>query len=488
MTRMEAINSLSKFDPEKIRSKEKRDHPKSLKDKSLNNYGSPSIDLIGMNGHNEGFSLGNIENDPAKNIQMLGLAHNKHRSRIIEVIRSEEVIEKKYQEKQEQEDDLIEETEPIECKDSDNLPRIDEGKSREKNAKINPQINRLEKLGLKSNPFRSYTYEDAALDDIMVGREDEVKILEAIIDFYKLDSKKNAVLIGEDGIGKTSIIQILLKKLYSKCYDVNYYPILPSFKNIILSLAQDLEEDLNNQEDLREISNKFLNMFLNSKSESILILDNLEDLLGCSKVEREEYVRMFRGSNVLFICAATLDGWKKLIEEEPSISGAFTQIYIRPLDIDQSCSIIKKRLDVSRISEDNGYFPFTEEAIKTIATYAFFVPGKIIDFTSRMMIETIIKNYEEIDERFVRRVLLQKSAFFEIFKQLSGRQVKIIEEIIKNGGEANFNYLSEAIGISRVAIADHIQKLVDLGLVEYIDAQGREKFFKVTDKMKVLIG
>ncbi|MDY6864709.1 MAG: AAA family ATPase, partial [Halobacteriota archaeon] len=353
---------------------------------------------------------------------------------------------------------------------------------------INPQINRLEKLGLKSNPFRSYTYEDAALDKVMVGREDEVEILETIIDFYNMGSKKNIVLIGEDGIGKTTIIQSLIRKQQFQRSIVLYHAFFPSFRQVVLSLAQNLGDSLEDIEDSREMGNMFLNMCLDSKSEAVQILDNLEDLLGCSEVDREEYVRMFKESNVLFICATTLDGWKKLIEKWPSISSVFTQIYVKPLDVDQSCMIVKKRLEMSRILEQEGYSPFTEEAVETIATYAFFVPGKIVDFTSRMMIEAMIEKCEVIDEEFVRRVLLEKSAFFEIYKQLSNRQVKIIEEIIKNGGEANFNYLSEAIGISRVAIADHIQKLVDLGLAEYIDAQGREKLFRVTDNIKVLVG
>ncbi|MDY6965146.1 MAG: AAA family ATPase, partial [Halobacteriota archaeon] len=352
----------------------------------------------------------------------------------------------------------------------------------------NSSVNRLTKLGLKSNPFRSYGHEDAALDKVMVGREDEVEILETIIDFFKMGSKKNTVLIGEDGIGKTTIIQSLIRKLKFEKSIVLYHAYFPSFKQIVTSLAQNIGDSLENVDDVRELGNMFLSMCSESMHEVIQILDNLEDLLGCSDVDREEYVRMFKESNVLFICATTLEGWKKLLEKWPALSSVFTQIYVKPLDIDKSSQIVKKRLEMSRVGGKNGYSPFTKGAVETITTYAFFVPGKIVDFTSRMMIEAMIEKRDVIDEVFVRRVLLEKSAFYEYYKQLSDRQVNIIEEIIKNGGEANFNFLSDAIGISRVAIADHIQKLVDLGLVEYIDAQGREKLFRVTNNIKVLVG
>jgi len=484
--RMEVIGSLSQFRPDEILTKGKKHQPEDPKNEPEPMDESPPDHPLVINKDYEGLFGENIENDPVKTIEKLGLRSANIKSYTHEGVGPENVMTGKMQGCQEHIEGPMDEAEPIDEEDSTPPLVIDEGSQDQEI--LNPQINRLEKLGLKSNPFRSYTYEDAVLDKVMFGREDEVEILETIIDFFRMGLKKNTVLIGEDGIGKTTIIQSLIRKQQFQRFIVLYHAFFQSFRQIVSSFAQNLGDSIDNIEDSREIGNMFLNMCLDSKSDAVQILDNLEDIIGCSEVDMEEYARMFKESNVLFVCATTLDGWKKLIDKWPSISSVFTQIYVKPINVDQSCMIIKKRLEMSRIYEKDGYSPFTEEAVETIATYAFFVPGKIVDFTSRMMIEAMIDRCEVIDEEFVRGVLLEKSAFFEIYKQLSDRQVKIIEEIIKNGGEANFNYLSDAIGISRVAMADHIQKLVDLGLAEYIDAHGREKLFRVTDNIKVLVG
>lgn len=344
----------------------------------------------------------------------------------------------------------------------------------------------LQRLGLSSNPFRPFRPDEENLDRITVGREEELGTLRTIAEFYAtMNTRKNAVLVGESGVGKSTILFNLINSMDDLGLNVVFHPFFPTLQDLVDSIAEALGVS-SATGSAREIGDRFLEFGQKypETRRTLVLLDNAEDFLGYE--EKEEYIRIFKRSHPLFILAGTTEEWNELVRMHPMLTGVFTQLRIEPFDLAESKKLIRRRLSLAQIDSD-GFAPFTEMAAETVSVYSLFIPGKVVDLASRMIIEAIMEEHTGIPDEFVREYLYESTPFSEYYGQLSDRQVQILEEIVKNEGEASFKDLSSSIGISRVAIADHIQRLIDVGLVAHVDKPGKKKYFDLTPKLGTLI-
>lgn len=343
----------------------------------------------------------------------------------------------------------------------------------------------LERLGLRFNPFRPYRQDDDDLSQITVGRDEEIGTLRTIVEFFSMQTRQNAMLVGASGVGKSTILFNLLNSIQDLDLQVVFHPFYPSLQDLVNSFAHSLGEPPE-AGGARELGDRFIDLSNRSQqaSKTLIILDNAEDFLGYDR--KEEYIRVFKRSQPLFILAGTTAEWNAVVKQYPALSGIFTQLIVNPFDMERSKMLVSRRLALSQ-AKLGGYAPFTEEAVETISIYSLFVPGKLVDLSSRMIIEAIMEGRRDIPDDFVRQYIYDRSPFSEYYRQVNDRQVQILEEVIRNGGEASFNDLSDKIGISRVAIADHIQRLIDLGLVAHVEKPGKKKYFGLTTKLSTLV-
>jgi ABC-type oligopeptide transport system ATPase subunit len=347
----------------------------------------------------------------------------------------------------------------------------------------------LESLNISRNPFFELTTDNDQFHKLFISRDNEINELEAIISFYISGTRQNTILVGESGIGKTTILNNIMIRLEKEKLKYLYFPYIPNLEDFINVVMEKIGKTIKGG-NLRDRRIGFIKILNEYNGRLFIFIDNFEDFRNIlEKKERNDFIEIFKRSPILFICAITSDSWDSLLSDFPDISNKFNPMMIKPFDIETSKQLIAARLENTRIKKEKSKFePFTEGSVELISIYSFFIPRKIMDFSSKMLLRAIIDDLKEINDDVVKNYIYTKSGFAEYTNKISKRQMKIIEEIIKLNLNITIVYLAEKVGISSVAIAENIQKLINLDLIEEVPSPGKKKTFRLTEKLKILIG
>ena len=346
----------------------------------------------------------------------------------------------------------------------------------------------LEQFNLIRNPFFELTLENEKFKQLFIGRDDEARELITITSFYKSGTYQNTILVGESGVGKTTILNNLMIELENDDLQYIYFPYLQDLEDFMKVVAAKLGKSIDGK-NTRDMRIAFIKMLEGMADKLIIVIDNFEDIEGIlDENSLKDLVEILKRSKILFICAIIKGSYDSFLSKYSELSGIFNPIMVKPFDVEMSKRLITSRLENSRIeAEKSIYKPFTEGAIEFISIYSFFIPRKMMGFASKMLLRAVLDNKTDIDEKMVKEYILKNSGFAEYIDRVSKRQIVIIEEMIKNGGEGSIVFLSNNVGISSVAIAENIQKLMNLGFVEETASPGKKKNFKLTNRLKILV-
>jgi DNA-binding MarR family transcriptional regulator len=188
----------------------------------------------------------------------------------------------------------------------------------------------------------------------------------------------------------------------------------------------------------------------------------------------------------LFLIVVEEDTWSDALKKNVELSKHFYPIYLSPLSLEDLKMLVLLRLHVARM-DDEIPLPFTDDAIQILVTYAFRNPGILINLCKKSLLNAISEGITRLDKGFVKRTIHEKTGFKNFATYLSQRQIEILEAIISEGGETDFNTLEERVGISRVAINEHLKDLFEMEIVEEADSPTKKKIFRVTKKFKAMI-
>ena len=87
-----------------------------------------------------------------------------------------------------------------------------------------PKIDKLESFNLDRNPFFELTSDSEHFQKLFVGRENEMFEINIILDFYRSGTRQNTILVGESGVGKTTILNNIMIEIEGKDFQYLYFP------------------------------------------------------------------------------------------------------------------------------------------------------------------------------------------------------------------------------------------------------------------------
>ncbi|MFA5867065.1 MAG: AAA family ATPase [Actinomycetota bacterium] len=241
--------------------------------------------------------------------------------------------------------------------------------------------------------------------DPVIGRKDEIK---RVIQILSRRTKNNPVLIGEPGVGKTSIVEGLALNIVNG----EIPDILRGKRVMSLDLAGmvagskyrgEFEERLKGAvEEVRK-----------AEGEIILFIDELHTVVGAGAAEGA-----IDASNILkpalargelkTVGATTLDEYKKYIEKDPALERRFQPVFVDEPTVAETIDILRGLRE--RYEEHHGV-RISDEAIITAANLSHryvsdrFLPDKAIDLideaASKMKIESIMypADLRELDKK-----------------------------------------------------------------------------------------
>jgi ATP-dependent Clp protease ATP-binding subunit ClpC len=214
--------------------------------------------------------------------------------------------------------------------------------------------------------------------ETVIGRDNEI---DRLIQVLSRKKKNNPVLIGEPGVGKTSIIEGLAKKIIEKKTSV----VLHNKRLVTLDLSLIVAGTKYRgqfEERMKAIMDE-----IESNPDVILFIDELHTIIGAGNsigsLDVSNMIKPALARGLMqIIGATTIDEYKKSIEKDGAMERRFQKIMVPEPSKEETREILKQ---IRVIYEDYHNVKFSDETIDTAVDFADrfitnrFQPDKSID-------------------------------------------------------------------------------------------------------------
>jgi len=219
--------------------------------------------------------------------------------------------------------------------------------------------------------------EDGKLDPV-VGREKEIERVSQILSRRK---KNNPILIGEPGVGKSSIAEGLALRIVQR----KVSRVLFGKRVVTLDLAS-LVAGTKYRGQFEERMKAVMNE-LEKSPDVILFIDEIHTIIGAGGASGSlDASNMFKPAlargEIQCIGATTLDEYRQYIEKDGALERRFQKVIIEPATPDETVQILN---NIKSKYEDHHNVTYTDEAIKAcVSLTARYItdrhlPDKAID-------------------------------------------------------------------------------------------------------------
>ena len=333
--------------------------------------------------------------------------------------------------------------------------------------------------------------------DAVIGREHEI---ERVIQILSRRRKNNPVLLGEPGVGKTSIVEGLAQAIIGGAVP----EILRDKRMVVLDLAMMVAGTKYRGQFEERI--KAVMTEVRRAGDVILFIDELHTLVGAGGAEGA-----IDASNVLkpalsrgeiqCIGATTLDEYRKFIEKDGALERRFQAVNVDPPTPDQTVAILQ---GLRSRYEEHHNVEYTEEALKMSVDFAVryinnrFLPDKAIDVIDEAGARVRIKNMvappdiqdltKEIEELERSKEDAVKNQQFEEAAALRDKAYKLRkkrEDIQKNWREEQAEKESAGI-VDEDVIAETVSKMTGIPLTRLEQAEA-ERLLKMEEELAAVV-
>ena len=333
--------------------------------------------------------------------------------------------------------------------------------------------------------------------DAVIGREHEI---ERVIQILSRRRKNNPVLLGEPGVGKTSIVEGLAQAIIGGAVP----EILRDKRMVVLDLAMMVAGTKYRGQFEERI--KAVMTEVRRAGDVILFIDELHTLVGAGGAEGA-----IDASNVLkpalsrgeiqCIGATTLDEYRKFIEKDGALERRFQSVNVDPPTPDQTVAILQ---GLRSRYEEHHNVEYSEAALKMAVDFAVryinnrFLPDKAIDVIDEAGARVRIKNMvappdiqdltKEIEELERAKEDAVKNQQFEEAAALRDKAYKLRkkrEDIQKNWREEQAEKESTGL-VDEDVIAETVSKMTGIPLTRLEQAEA-ERLLKMEEELGTVV-
>ncbi len=333
--------------------------------------------------------------------------------------------------------------------------------------------------------------EDGKLDPV-VGREKEIERVSQILSRRK---KNNPILIGEPGVGKSSIAEGLALRIVQR----KVSRVLFGKRVVTLDLAS-LVAGTKYRGQFEERMKAVMNE-LEKSPDVILFIDEIHTIIGAGGASGSlDASNMFKPAlargEIQCIGATTLDEYRQYIEKDGALERRFQKVIVEPATQDESLQILN---NIKSKYEDHHNVIYTPEAIKAcVALTARYItdrhlPDKAIDALdeagSRVHITNITVPDEILElEKKMEDIKELKNQVVRSQKYEEAARLRDTEKQLQAQLEAAKKSWEEATKLNRVTVTDeNVAEVVSMmsGVpVQRVNQNESEKLVKMNDLLK----
>ena len=273
--------------------------------------------------------------------------------------------------------------------------------------------------------------------DPVVGREDEVK---RIIQILSRRKKNNPVLIGEPGVGKTSVVEMLATMIHeAKC------PRTLVGKRIVLLELSSLVAGTKYRGQFEERVKAIIDELRGNKN-VIIFIDEIHTVIGTGNSSGNlDAANIFKPplarGELQCIGATTLNEYREKIEKDGALERRFQKVIIEPPTVEDTTEILKS---IRHVYESHHNVSYSDEVIELctkladryISDRAF--PDKAIDImdevgaTVQIEVKTpksIINLKESISKIKLEKIEVVKTQDYEKAADLRDVERKLLDKL-----------------------------------------------------------
>lgn len=214
----------------------------------------------------------------------------------------------------------------------------------------------------------------------------------SIVEVLARKDRANILIVGETGVGKTSLINAILQRLKDKNVPASLEQLQP-FELDLISLSQGVTYKGEVEDRFKKVTEELLN-----QTQPLLVIENfhqVEDHQSVLNGILPNLKKLLSKSQLQVLCTATIDGYTKNIEKDKEFTSFFEKITIEEPSEDQATEILGSKLQAY---EEFHHLPVEEdvpaEIVRLSKRYLSdrHLPSSALDLLDRAMSSVKIAN------------------------------------------------------------------------------------------------
>lgn len=259
---------------------------------------------------------------------------------------------------------------------------------------------------------------DVANDIEIIGME---KDLRSLVEILARKDRANALIVGETGVGKTSLIRSLIGKLTQNELPASISNIQP-YELDLISLSQGVSYK-------GEIEDRFKSVIddLSDISQPVLVIENfhrLGETASSLNAILPSIKKILSNNTIQFICTSSIDGYTKNLEKDRELTAYFEKISLEAPSEEDTVEILDSKKSIyeqyHNITLDNDVIP---EIVRLAKRYMpeRNLPASAIDLLDRSMASVKIeKEMEQTTNDKSNTIILKKDEIRNVVAKMTG--------------------------------------------------------------------
>ena len=265
----------------------------------------------------------------------------------------------------------------------------------------------------------------AMLDEVpesnIIGFDKEIL---SIIEVLARKDRANILIVGETGVGKTSLINGIVQRVRDKKVPASLEALQP-YELDLITLSQGVSYKGEIEDRFKKVSEDLL-----GQTQPVLVIENfhrVEDKQSTLNGILPGLKRLLSKNELQVICTSTIDGYTKDIEKDKEFTAFFEKITVEEPNEEQAIEIIQAKRESY---EQFHHLPIEDDVPAEIVRLAKRympdrrLPSSALDLLDRAMssvkIATEMAALDEDKKEEQKEVILEKDAVRDVVAKMTG--------------------------------------------------------------------
>jgi ATP-dependent Clp protease ATP-binding subunit ClpA len=250
------------------------------------------------------------------------------------------------------------------------------------------------------------------------------KVILSIVEILARKDRANLLIVGETGVGKTSLIDSIVQRVRDKKVPSSLENMQP-YELDLITLSQGVSYKGEIEDRFKKVTEDLL-----AQTQPVLVIENfhrVEDKQSVLNGILPNLKRLLSKNMLQVVCTATIDGYTKDIEKDKEFTAFFEKISVEEPNEEQAIEIIKSK---QQSYEDFHHLPIDDDVPAEIVRLAKRympdrrLPSSALDLLDRAMSSVKIANemadLAEEKKEDTKKEKLEKDAVRDVVAKMTG--------------------------------------------------------------------